>query len=88
MENTSDQWILSNLSIRQDWTKPDLYVGECKFKNGVKIELAIILDSTKCKKMIEILQEEIVASARDLASKLMNSMPLAIESQNEQEKLS
>lgn len=82
MQNNND-WILVDLTIRQDWNKKGLYTGNVKFQNGIKMELAIMLDNDKAAKMIAILQEEIVASAVDLGQKLMKSMPVQLPASTE-----
>jgi hypothetical protein len=79
----NNDWILEHLSIMQNWTKNGFYTGNVKFKNGVKMELSIRLDSDKAAKMIAILQEEIVASAVELSSKLMKSMPVQLPASSE-----
>jgi hypothetical protein len=86
MENKD--WILEQLNINQDWQKRGLYTGNVKFKNGVKMELALLLDNEKCVKMIAMLQEEIVASAVNLSDLLMKSMPVQIPASTEPEKIS
>lgn len=81
-------WILESLNINQHWQKRGLYTGNVKFKNGVKMELALLLDNEKCVKMIAMLQEEIVASAVNLSDLLMKSMPVQIPASTEPEKIS
>lgn len=77
MEDTND-WTLETLNIIQNWQKKGFYNGSVKFKNGVKMELALILDNEKCVKMISLLQEEIMASALKLGDMLAKSMPIQI----------
>lgn len=81
MENQN--WILQELHINQDWSKPGMYTGNVKFKNGVKMELALMMNNEKCVKMIALLQEEIVNSAVNLSDILMKSMPKVIEAPKE-----
>lgn len=83
MEN--QDWILKHLTITQDWNKKGFYTGNVQFQNGLKMELAIRLDSEKAAKMIAILQEEIVASAVELGEKLMKSMPLQISASQDKQ---
>lgn len=78
-----NDWILKDLSIRQSWNKPGVYTGNVTFTNGVKMELALLLDNEKCGRMLSILQEEIVASAVNLGDMLIKSMPIAIEAPKE-----
>lgn len=85
MENNN--WILQDLSIRQDWNKKQLYTGNVKFQNGVKMELSLLLDNAKCAKMIALLQEEIVANAVNLGEMLVKSMPIAIEAPKEDQQV-
>lgn len=80
MENTANEWVLESLTINQDWNKRGWYTGNCKFKNGIRMELALKLDNESCIKMIQLLQAEIEASAKNLGQMLVNSMPLQIES--------
>jgi hypothetical protein len=81
MENGN--WILKDLTIRQDWNKKGLYTGNVSFQNGVKMELALMLDNEKCAKMIAMLQEEIVSTAVNLGDLLVKSMPVQIEAPKE-----
>ncbi len=74
-----NNWILKDMSIRQDWNKKGLYVGNVSFTNGVEMQMSLALDNLKCGKMIAILQSEIVESATNLGQMLVKSMPLAIE---------
>jgi hypothetical protein len=77
MENTNN-WILQELNIRQDWNKKTQYTGSVKFQNGIKMEFSLLLDSGKCAKMIEILKDEIVNSASQLGDMMVKSMPIAL----------
>jgi hypothetical protein len=80
MEGAQNDWILESLSISQDWNKKAWYTGSCKFRNGIKMELALKLDNENCIKMIRLLQEEIESSAKTLGNMLVKYMPLQIES--------
>jgi hypothetical protein len=81
MENKD--WVLKDLTIRQDWNKKGFYTGNVSFQNGVKMELALMLDNDKCAKMIAMLQEEIVSTAVNLGDLLVKSMPIQIEAAKE-----
>lgn len=76
-------WILKELTIRQDWNQKNLYAGSVKFQNGIKMEMSLLMDNDKCVKMISILKDEIVANAVNLGEMLVKSMPLAIEAPKE-----
>lgn len=81
MENSD--WVLIDLNIHQDWNSKSMYTGNVKFRNGVKMELALKLTPEKCARMVALLQEEIVESAVNLGDMLVKSMPLAIEAPKE-----
>lgn len=71
-------WILGSLSIHQDWQKPNVYKGSVNFKNNIKLEFNMLLDSEKCAKIIAILRDEIIESAKVVGDQLVKSMPTAI----------
>lgn len=77
---TKNEWLLESLNINQDWQKQGHYCGSAKFKNGIKMEMTLRLDSEAAAKMIALLQPEIVKSATQLGELIVKSMPLQIES--------
>jgi hypothetical protein len=78
MEKSNDNWTLSHLTITQDWAKPSIFNGNIKFKNGVKMEMALMLDDEKCRKLMSILRDEVIESANTLGDMMVKSMPQAI----------
>jgi chemotaxis protein CheY-P-specific phosphatase CheC len=82
--DTKQDWILECLTITQDWSKSGHYRGNVKFRNGVQMEVALILDNVKAAKMVALLSEEIVQSATKLSGLLINSMPVQIEAAKEE----
>jgi len=71
-------WILSMLTINQDWGKPGVYKGNVKFQNNIKLEFSMLLDEVKCAKIMAILRDEIVESAKTITEAMVNSMPIAL----------
>lgn len=76
MEKTN--WILEHLTIIQDWSKSGFYKGNIKFKNDVKMEFTLNLDQEKCSRLISIIQDEIIESAKKLGDLMVKSMPVAL----------
>jgi hypothetical protein len=71
-------WILGSLNIHQDWQKPNVYKGSVNFKNNIKLEFNMLLDSEKCARIMAIISEEIVESAKTMSQAMINSMPIAL----------
>jgi hypothetical protein len=77
MENQKD-WILSTISIHQDWSKKGVYKGSAKFQNGLSLEFSMLLDESKCLKMVQLLKDEIVESAKVIGEQMVASMPVSL----------
>lgn len=75
---TPNDWILQEMHINRGWNSEGTYSGNVKFKNGVKMEFALLLDNAKCEKMIAILRDELVTSAAKLGDMMIKSMPIAL----------
>lgn len=71
-------WILGSLNISQDWQKPGIYRGSINFKNNIKLDFNMLLDADKCAKIIAILRDEIIESAKTVGDQLIKSMPTAL----------
>lgn len=83
MENLQNDWKLKSLSIHQSWQKDAPYAGTINFTNGIKMEFALNLNSEKCAKLISILKDEVVESAKELSDLMVNSMPIALKQPEE-----
>lgn len=83
MENTKNDWLLDSLNINRGWQNNQPYTGNIKFRNGVKMEFTLLLDTEKCGKIIHILQDELTASAQRLGEMMVQSMPIAIQEKSE-----
>lgn len=75
--------MLQSLSICQSWQKDEPYTGTVKFKNGVKMEFSLMLNTAKCKRIMEILKDELTESAKTLGDMMVKSMPVAISETTE-----
>lgn len=73
-------WILSQLIITQDWQKPGFYKGTIQFKNNIKMEITMFLDTEKCARIMAIISDEIVDSAKVVSESLIKSMPTQLPS--------
>jgi hypothetical protein len=77
MENEKE-WLLESLSIYRTYGQTGIYNGSVKFRNGVSMEMSLLLDAEKCSKMVTILQDQIVESATKLGTMMVKSMPIQI----------
>lgn len=77
MENSN--WLLKSVNIYENWQKKGTYNGKVTFNNGVEMEISMTLDHEKCRKMIEILRDEIHESAVNLGQRMLDSLTPAQE---------
>ena len=86
MENTQQEgWMLENLHIHKNYYKSGYFEGNVTFKNGLKMQFSLALTHEKCARMVSILNEEIVESAKNLGAQMIAAMPIAIEAPKEGE---
>lgn len=76
--NESNDWMLESLTISKSWQHQQHYQGNVTFKNGVKMQMSLVLDNAAAVKMISLLQGEIVESAKNLGDLLAKSMPIML----------
>ena len=80
MEITED-WILNRLDIHHvDYgDQRGQLTGSVHFRNGIKMDLNFKLSSEQCAKYMALLQGDIVDHARTLSETLAKSLPVQIQ---------